>query len=302
MIASLKRIIKAGWIGFSRNRALSIATIFIMVMIICLATSLVLLQGVAGFLITDLQEKIDISVYFKEDSPEQDILRVKEEVSKIPEVKSVEYISKEECLNRFSQKHKQDPLLMDSLQELGLNPFLPALNIRAWQASQYAAVVSFLEKDSFESIIEKIDYYERKPIIERLFKVTSDVNKAGVIFSIVLASVAVLVAFNTIRLAIYSSREEISVMRLVGASNWFIRGPFIAQGVIVGLISIIISLLAFILSCYFLTPKIQTIIPGFNLFSYFSSQLSTIFYVQLATGIGLGIISSVIAIRKYLET
>lgn len=301
MFIAIKRVIKSGWQSFKRNSGLSMATVFIMVMVISLTSALFLLKGTAEFLIADLQEKVDISVYFKEDSPEEDIIKIKDEVAKIPEVKSVDYVSKEDSLNQFTERHKNDQVLMESLKELGLNPFLPSLNIQAWQASQYTAVSDFLDNTAFKNLIEKVDYRERKPVIEKLTTLTGNINKSGIIFSIVLGVIAVLVAFNTIRLAIYNLREEISIMRLVGASNWFIRGPFIIQGALSGLISALISALIIGSSSYFLSSKIEIVIPGFNLFAYFASNFFIILGVQVATGVILGILSSVIAVRKNLE-
>ena len=152
MFTAFKRVIKSGWQSFRRNGGLSVATVFIMLMVIFLITSLYLLGGVTQFLIADLEEKVDISVYFKEDSSESNILKVKDEVAKIPEVKEIEYISKEEILDRFSQRYKDNQLLMESLQELGMNPFLPSLNIKAWQASQYGSVANFLENNSLQLV------------------------------------------------------------------------------------------------------------------------------------------------------
>jgi len=300
MFTSLKRIIRSGWLAFKRQVGLSIATCFIIIMTISLVTSLFLFQEVSQFLISSLEEKVDISVYFKEDTLEKDHLNVKEEIAKIPEVKSVKYVSKEEALNIFIQRYKDDPVLMESLAELG-NPFLASLNIQAFEAAQYLAVAKFLETRPFENLIEKVDYYQRKPVIERIFSLTSGFNLAGIVLTMVLAIVAILVAFNTIRLAIYNSREEIAIQRLVGASNWFIRGPFLVQGVISGILATLICLLIFIPLLYFFSPKIEILFPGLNIFSYFISNFFIIVLIQLGTGIGLGIISSTIAIRRYLK-
>ncbi|MDA1337147.1 MAG: FtsX-like permease family protein, partial [bacterium] len=113
--------------------------------------------------------------------------------------------------------------------------------------------------------------------------------------------IAVLVAFNTIRLTIYGSRDEIEVMRLVGASNWFIRGPFIIQGVIVGVLATLITTLLFFPVTLFVGIKLQSFAPGFDLFSYFASNLLVIVFLQLAVGVGLGVISSLLALRRHLR-
>lgn len=300
MFISLKRIIRSGWLNFKRNNALSIATVLIMIMTVSVVTSLFLLQKMTQFLITTLEEQADISVYFKERTKEEEILKVVEEIRKIPETKSVEYISRDEALATFVERHKENPVLIESLIEVG-NPFLASLNIKAWQASQYEAIANFLEAGHFENLIEKVDYHQRKPVLDKLFSMTSGINRVGIALTIILASLAILVAFNQVRMAIYNSGEEISIMRLVGASDWFIRGPFLIQGIIVGFFAIIICFLIFVPLLYFLNPKIDLLLPGFNVFNYFLRNFGVIFLIQLSTGVGLGIISSLIAIRKYLK-
>lgn len=300
MFTSLKRIIRAGWINFVRNGGLSAATIFIMVMAIFLMSSLYLSKDLAQFLMTSLQEKVDISVYFKMAATEGDILKLKDEVAKIPEVKKIEYVSREEALARFISRYKDNRVVMNSLAEVG-NPLLSYLNIKAWEASQYTAVVSFFENSSYKELVDKIDYYERKPIIERIFSITFNVKRAGIGFTIALGVIAVLVAYNTIRLAIYSTREEIGVMRLVGASNLFIRGPFLVQGAISGFFAALFTLLIFSATVYFLTPKLKILVPDFDFFSSFLANFWTLVLAQFGAGIGLGTVSSFIAVRKYLR-
>ncbi len=301
MLISLKRIINSGWKGFSRNISLGLATIFIMVIVISLPTFLFLLNPASKILISDIKEKVDISVYFNEDASLEDISLVNSAVSKIPEVEEVEYISKEQTLERFIEKHKDDPVLMESLTEVGNNPFLSSLNIKAWQASQYEQVTKFLETGPFGNLINKVDYHQRKPVIEKIFSIISNVNKAGILFASVLGIIAILVAFNAIRIAINNSEEGIKVMRLVGASNWFIRGPFLVQGVIIGSLAALIALLTTLGLCFLISPKIKLIVPEISIFSLFVSNLGALILIQLATGIGLGVISSMIAIRKYLK-
>ena len=301
MFVSLKRIIRTGWLNFRRQGGLTIATVSIMVMTISLVTFLYFSQGIIQVLTLDLQEKVDVSVYFKKDSFEDDILRAKEEINRVSEVKNVEYISREEALDRFTQRHKDDPLLIEALAEVGENPLLASLNIKTWQPSQYEALSNFLETASFQNLINKIDYHQNKSVIESIFKVSSGVRSAGIIFGLILGIIAVIVAFNTTRLAIYSSKEEIAVMRLVGASNWFIRGPFLVQGIIGGIVATFIALLLFALLTFSSGSKFETILPGFNLFNYFLSNFWTILLIQMAAGIGLGIVSSLIAMRKYLK-
>jgi len=301
MISIFKRIIKLGWLSFSRDIHLAAATVFILVLTILLVSSLFLFKEVSRFMVSSLQEKVDISVYFKEESAQEDILKAKEEIANIPDVKDVEYISRDQAMEDFKQRYKDNPVLLESLQEIGKNPFLPSLNIRAWEASQYESISQFLEKADFKSLVEKIDYSQRKSVIERIFNLSSIAEKVGIALSIILAIIAVLVAFNTIRLAIYSQREEVKIQRLVGASNWFIRGPFLVQGVILGIFSTIISFAIFGFACWTLGPKAEFFFRDLNLFTYFTAKIWIIVLIQTLTGVGLAVASSIVALRKYLK-
>jgi len=298
MGTTLKRIIIAGWQDFSRDGGIAVATIFILVMVIFLASTIFLSKDISQFLITSLQEKADISVYFKEFVLENDILKIKEKLSQVPEVKNVEYVSKEEAIRRLVEKH---PQLIESVQETEGMLKLAALNISVFEANQYQAVVNFLENSNFKDSIDFVDYSQRKPVIERIFSLTSLATKTGIFLSIVLIITAILVTFNTIRLAILNSIEEIKIQRLVGASNWFIRGPFLVQGAIAGMIAVLISLSIFSLLIWFLSPKIEFFFAGLNLFNLFMKNFWILLLIQFSTGILLAVISSTIAIRKYLK-
>jgi len=301
MMTSLKRIIKIGWKEFSRNIGLSIATLLIMVMVISLVTMLFILNPVSKQIISDVEKRVDVSVYFKENALEEDITNAQLEISKISEVKEISYISKDQALEIFIDKHREDPLLIESLTELGYNPFLPSLNIKAWEPSQYEQIANFFESGEMSEIIDKVDYHQRKSVIEKLFALTDGINNMGLFFSIFFGIIAILIAFNTTRIAIYSSKEEISVMRLVGASNSFIRGPFIVQGAIIGFIAAIVTFFITLGLSYGFDARVQTIAPGISILSIFLNNIFLLLLIQLATGVGLGIISSCIAIRKYLK-
>jgi len=300
MFALLEKTFKRGWLNFVRNSGISIATCFIIGMTIFLIASLFLFKDVSNYLISSIREKIDISVYFKDTAEENDIMAIKDEVLKIPEVKEVDYVSKDQALANFTERYKDNPMIMASLAEVG-NPLLAALNIKAKQASQYQAITNFLDNIPQKDLIGKVDYFQNKPIIDRLSSISTTANIIGIIFSLVLAIVAILVAFNQIRLAIYNCREEIGIQRLVGASNWFIRGPFLAQGAISGALAGAATFIVFGFCVFLLSPKFAVLVSGFNIFSSFLSKWWLYFLINLAAGVALGVISSVIAIRNYLE-
>ncbi|RLC33964.1 MAG: hypothetical protein DRZ76_03585 [Candidatus Nealsonbacteria bacterium] len=300
-MTTFKRILKLGWKGFKMQSGFSLATIFIMVMIISVVTSLFLLQETTNLLVENIEEKVDMAVYFDKEFSADEIMEVKKELSQVPEIKSIKYVSKDEALQKFSERHKDDKVIMESLEEVGQNPLLASLNIRAWEASQYENIAKVIENSSFASHISKMDYSEKKPAIEKLFSITASINKAGIIFSAILALMVLIIAFNTAKLAIYNFKAEIETMRLVGASNWFIKGPFLVQGAICGFLAALIAAVLFTAALFFVSPKIELIAPGVNFFGYFLENIFIIFLIQLASGVGLGVLSSWLAVRKYLK-
>ncbi len=301
MFISLKRIFRSGWHSFSGDKEILVATMFVLFLAISLVSTLFLFKDASQVLISIIQEKIDISVYFIENASEEDILNMGEKIAKFPEVEKIEYVSSEKALENFIEEHKEEPALLDSIDEIGQNPFLASLNIKAWDPSQYGKVSSFVEKSNFGNIIEKVDYHEREPVIKIISSLSSNITKFGISFSIILLIVAVLVTFNTIRLSIYNSKEEIKIQRLVGAANWYIRGPFLVQGIVSGILATLISILVLSVTYWFLSPKLAVFSSDLNLFALFIGNFWAIVLIQFTTGIGLGIISSTIAIRKYLK-
>lgn len=302
MLTTLSRIIKAGWLNFWRNKWLSMTAISVMSLTIFVMTSLLLINVLTNSLVQTLRDKIDISVYFHLDTPEEQILETRNSLIALKEVQNVEYVSRPEALKRFKEKHQDNPILMQSLQELENNPLEASLNIKAQTASQYEQIVNFLNLSQYKKIIDKINYRQNQAIIAKLSSMTKTIQQSGFIASAILVLIAILVTFNTIRLAIYSSREEINVMRLVGASNWFIRGPFIVEGALYGLMAVVITLVVFYPLLWFLAPKMIAYLPGSDIFYFFQINFWQIFLLQMAIGVGLGIVSSLVAIRRYLKT
>ena len=301
MLAGIIRIIKSGWISFWRNKWLSIAAMCVMSLTIFVITSLILVSVMTNSLVKTLRDKIDVSVYFDTNANENDILKTREALVGMSEVESVEYISRTEALSRFQDKHKDNPILMQSLDELIDNPLGASLNIKAQMASQYDNIVNFLNKAEYKEIIDKVNYRENQAVILKVNSITNAIQKSGFIVSIILAIMAVLVAFNTIRITMYSAREEINIMKLVGASKWFIRGPFVVEGALYGLIAGFVTLIAFYPILWYLSPKITSYLPGTDLLYFFQVNLIGILFLQAAIGMSLGVASSLVAIRRYLK-
>ena len=301
MVILLTRVIKYGIQNFWRNGLLSSATIAMMVLALVVFSTLIVFGAAANTTIKSLQEKIDVSVYFKTTTEENQITVLKNSLEELEEVKSVEYVSRDQALEAFREKHKDDPAVIQSLEELGDNPLSASLNIRAKDPKYYADISSFLESEAPAGVIDKINYSENQVVIERLSKIVNTLRWGGIILAVVLAIIAFLIAFNTIRLAIFSNRESIEIMRLVGASNSLIRGPYIVEGVIHALIASVITTILFIPLVYIVNPYLSILVSEFNLVSYFWSHIFFLFGIQVLISGALGVFSSLIAMRKHLK-
>ncbi len=295
------RIIKFGFQNFLRNRWLAVSTISIMVLTLFVSEGLILFNAFSQNAINSIQDKVDISVYFKSTAPEDSILNIKRVLEGFDEVKTVSYTSKEEALKIFKEKHAGDETITKTLDELGENPLLPSLNIKAKELSQYSTIASYLDSPSLKDIVNKVTYAQNTTIINRLRKLVDALNIGVFSLTLFLAFLAVVITFNTISLAIFSNRDQIGIMRVVGASNRFIRGPYIVEGIIYGVIAAVIGFVVFIPLINFLSPKLLSFLPTFNLKAYFGDNIFSLFFYQLALGVGLGVVSSIIAIRRYLK-
>lgn len=296
---AFQRIITAGFLSFRRNGWLSAATTMVMALVLFVLGNLVFVGAFADTALRSLEQKIDITVYFTSEAGEQQIMAVKREVEAMPDVSHVAYVSREQALAQFRERHKENALIAGALDELGDNPLQASMNITAADPGRYAAISDFLAGKNYP-IVEKINYFENQAVIERLSSVMGTVRGSGAVLTLILAFIAVLVAFNTIRLAIYTMREEIGIMRLVGASSWFIRGPFLVSGVLYGVAAAAAVLLVFFPIAWLAAPKLAFLVPEFNLFSYFLANIVQFSLIMLGAGVTLGVASSFIAVRRYL--
>ncbi|MDD5146508.1 MAG: permease-like cell division protein FtsX [Candidatus Pacebacteria bacterium] len=305
MVSSLKSIIKFGWNGFSRNKLLSFQAIFIMAVVVLTTASLFLFKGLTNFLIEEIEKRVDIVVSFKREVPEEDILKVKEDLynNLSGEVESVTYISKERALEVFKQKHANDPVYQKALEELQDNPLLPSLNIKASNLNGYANIANFLKNEQFGNLVNRVSYNDEthRKSIEKLIIITSGVKKVGLGISIILGILVILITYNTVKLSIFSLRDEITTMRLVGASNMFIQGPFWVQTVICGIFAVTGADLLLFFGVFYLNSKLSEWLLQFNILNYFQESLLLLLGIQIGLVVVLGIFSTFLASRKYLK-
>lgn len=302
---NFKRVVKAGWTNFRRNGLVSYAAVLVTTITLSVVTALFLLNATLKTTIEGLQQQVDVAVYFTIDAEEERILVLKETLEELPEVQSIDYTSADEEVLAFRERHADDYLTLQALEELGDNPFGGNLRIKAHDSTQYESIVNVLEGDNQiarenADIIDRINFAQNKVVIDRLNMLIANTSDIGLVITIVLALISIIIMFTTVRLTIYVVRDEIGIMRLVGASSSYIRLPFLIEGMLYGFFAWILTFLLFLPFTYLL-GRHATDILGINIYTYYLEHFFSIGGLVLLVGLVLGAASSMLAVRKYLR-
>lgn len=302
---NIKRVLRAGFVSFWRNGFVSLASVLVMTVTLFVIGGVIFSLATLDASLSDLKKKVDVNVYLATSASEADILSLQQSLKALSEVKEVTYISRAQALESFKQRHENDQPTLDALSELSDNPLGAVLNVVAKEPGQYEAVANFLKGDDAlskdrQAIVSKVNYDDNKTAIDVLSRIILSAEKLGLAVTVVLVILSLLIIFNTIRLAIYTSREEISVMRLVGASNKYIRGPFVIAGIMYGIIAGFITLAAFYPLTYWLGTATANFFSGINVYRYYIAHFGEIFGIIMGAGVALGAVSSYLAVRRYL--
>lgn len=303
---NFKRIARTGFMNFWRNGTVSLAAVFMMTVTLIVIGFIVFGSAVLNQSLSTLRQKVDITVTFIPSAAEADILSIKHSLETMPEVSLATYTSRADALAAFTERHKNDQSILTALQELDDNPLGASLDVKAKDPSQYQSIADFLQgknalSASGVSIVDHVNFYQNKIAIDKLIGIIRSADKLGLAIAIAFILLSILIAFNTIRLTIYIAREEISVMRLVGASTAYIQGPFVTVGIIYGLVATVFTLILFIPITYWIGTVTQNFFIGMNLFSYYLHNFPQIAAILLGSGVFVGAVSSLWAIRRYLR-
>ena len=302
-LLTVYRVLKFSLQNFFRNIWLSVVTVTIIVMSLFVMTMLISLNVLVQDTISNLQSKIDVSVYFKPEVSPSAVATIQTNLEQLNIVKQTFLINKETALENFKQRYEYNPVILRSLDALGINPLGDILLVKATHINYYDDILRVLQEEELQQYIQDSNFSDFKLIIDRISQVSIKINQIGVAVSLIFIAIAILVMFNTIRMAIYTHREEIAIMRLVGATSWFIRAPFILEGVFYALIAVIINILVL----FPILDAVQPFMTGFfgpqtlNLTKYFQDNFFLIFGAEFLLIMLLNMISSWIAIRKYLK-
>jgi cell division transport system permease protein len=306
MWTTAKRVARYGLIGFIRNGFVSLAAILILTITLSVVATLMIGGAALSSVLQQLTDNVDVTVYFTTSATQDQMTQLQQSLQALPEVASVTYQSRDQALAVFQARHQNDQLTMQALQELGDNPLGASLQIKAKETSQYETIAKYLSDQQGSgsdvgAAIDTINFYQNKAAIDRLTGIIDTSRALGLGIALVLGIASVLIAFNTIRLAIYTARDEIGVMNIVGASRWFVRGPFVVAGVLYGVIAGLVVLVLLYPITLSLGPGSEAFFGTFNVFDYFVGAFPLIFLTVMASGVGLGALSSYLAVRRYLK-
>jgi cell division transport system permease protein len=253
--------------------------------------------------VKSVESKVDVSVYFFPSVDEADVQNIQYRLETLGSVASVQYISKDDALEQFRTRHQDDEDIINSLDELKDNPLGATLVVKAKKVSDYPLILQVLDDPEYTELVQNRNFDDNERIVTRLSDISSRMQKGGLAVSAVFVIISILIIFNTIRITIYTHREEIGIMKLVGASNWFVRFPFLLESLLYGLIAVVITMLVLLPLVSFLSPYVQSLFEGytFDLSTYFSENILIIFAAQIALATVLSVVSSAVAVGKYLR-
>jgi len=300
MFLSLARVIKFSFQDIIRNIWLSLVTIIILILALFTVNMLLIVKVVGETAVEAIKEKIDINLFLAPSAEEEEILALRAKISGLSEVKDISYVSRAEALENFKVKHEENPEILEALRELGNNPLTPSLVIKPVNLDVFDTLLNRLNAFD-EEIIESRNFTNYKVLLGKINNITDKVSRAGIFLSIIFIFITTLVVFNSVRVAIYTHRREIAIMRLVGASKPFIQMPYLLSSIIYTLVGVLAIMAIYYPFLSLLQPYLETFFVGYNvnLIDYFYGNFFMIFGVQFACAALINVIASYLAVRKY---
>ncbi|HUD10299.1 MAG TPA: permease-like cell division protein FtsX [Candidatus Saccharimonadales bacterium] len=307
-LLTLSRVIRTGFVNSARNLSLAGAAMAVMVVTLTIILFSIVANATFRNTIVQITNKINISVYLSDSVTQQQRNTLISELEKLPNVKSVSYISKDQALAEYKAENAGNTQLQQAIDETG-NPLPASIQIDPYDTSKIQNIKDFLDTPQNIKLQDPqagTSYSgDRKAAIDKISHATNIIREAGVVAVIVFALISVLIIFNTIRMAIFNRRDEISIMRLLGANPWYIRGPFVVESMLYGIVSASISVLIIYILFIGSSSTLQASSLGLLDISYadqfFRGHFWILLTLQIAIGILIGAVSSIIATRRYLK-
>lgn len=303
MFASFSRVLKYAVKDFVRNIWLSATTILILTLTL-VSVQVLLAVNVAGRIALDeLESRVDLRIQFRPAVAEAEVDAVRVQLLQRPEVAGVEQFARAQVLEEFEAAHRGSPEILEALSELGENPFGPELRVRVRRPEDLPAVARITDEPTLKDRVAETSAVERAALVERLTALTSRLRLAGIALSGLSFLVTLLIIINAMRIATYARREEVGIMKLVGATNWFVRTPFLIMGVLASAIAVVLVQAITFPALSAFQPTVVEFLGsrGVDIATFFLDHGWTI---ALAEFLGLSILTvivSTIAIRRYLR-
>ncbi|HNV12868.1 MAG TPA: permease-like cell division protein FtsX [bacterium] len=302
MFLSFLRILRFSLQDISRNVWLSVVTVTILILSMLSINTLILLRAISDDAVMAIKEKIDLSLYLKPDAPESEILELKNKINSMERVRVVKYTSKQEALDFFRDKNKNNPEILQAILELGKNPLSPSLVIIPQNVEMIPDLIEELRAIDSD-IIESRDFSDNRILLEKINTITDRISDVGFFIILVFIITSLLVVYNSIKVAVYTQKREIEIMRLVGASNAFIYLPFLFSSVIYTLMSVLVMIAVSFPLLGILQPYLEIFFVDYNInvISYFVENVWVIFGWQFIGISVVNVIASYLAVNKYAK-
>ncbi|OGH67496.1 MAG: hypothetical protein A3J66_03645 [Candidatus Magasanikbacteria bacterium RIFCSPHIGHO2_02_FULL_47_14] len=299
---SFLRIVKFALQDIGRNFSLSFMTVLILVLMLLSINTLVAVHVLTEKAVSSVKEQLSVSIHFRQDVKDEQVTEVQSFINSFPAVTSVEFLNRDEVLQQFKDIHKENPDILSSLNELGDNPFGPTMIITTREPSDYEKVITAISVPEYEGIIESKTFQDTQKAIDRIGSITAQVQKFVFVLTGLFGIISFLVIFNTIRVAIYTQRIEISIKKLVGASNWFVRGPYLIEALVFTFLSVILTFVIMYFVVQFIDPFVSVVFSSEKfLTNYFLSHILVLAGAEFGIVLLLTFVTSFLAMRRYLR-
>ena len=285
-----------------RNKWMTVATVTVMSLTLFAVGLFVVINILVVSAVDNVKSRIDLEVFFKKEATEDQIIAIKNDISTMSIVKSSQYVTKEEALKTFKELYKNSPEIIDNLTEEE-NPLPASVKFSLYRAEELESLNKIFKGGKYDEVTDSTSYENNKLMVQRLIAIGDYTKRGGAVLSFIFIITTLMVVFNTIRINIYTRKEEIEIMRLVGATSWYIRWPFILEGSFYGLISATIALLVLFAGIKVIEPKLLSYLGEFStsFYSYLGNYAIEIIGLQYIVSIALGVASSFLAIGRYIK-
>ncbi|MBU0647572.1 ABC transporter permease [Patescibacteria group bacterium] len=299
-LLTLFRLTKLGIVNFYRNLWLSLIATFVMSLTLMTITFLLVSAFVINVEIEGVKNRIDYEIYIEDNVSTDDMTRLEESIRNVVEVKEIRNVSKEEAVKRYKEIFGDTENLLTYIEQE--NPLKASIIVKTAKPEDLEYIENLVESDDFEDIVYSSSYSRNKQIITRLIGIIDFIEKAGVVVGIIFVIIAVAVVFSIVRVTIYSRKDEIEIMKLVGATDWFVHGPFIIESALYGVLAAFVAFGLLAAIFYYVSIAATSYLDlSPNAFSdYLNQYFWFIVIFQLLLGVTISVLSGFVAIRKHL--